>query len=703
MKTVLSDALGLFLGPAVGPIRTPEELAGLESVGPPPAFLFSPSDKLTRILARRGYTRVRQFAAIPSGTMPRWLLPIGSINATLAGTQIYMPHKWLAKAGMNLLKGAIRAGGSTWLGSNVVVASKGSLGLETLVGDVTGEKNPVFALSIGRRLAVRKLTIQVMRPNGEILGYMKLPFADAARERVRHEATVLEQLWNFPTLRPHIPRLLHAGVWNDTYLLFQSPLAGQLGPADLSPAHKDFLQMLWRISLTERPGQSLVEEIGRKWDKAVVVLGSNWKDLGQEVLRGSAQDLDGLTVRCGISHGDFAPWNIRVHEGRLRLFDWESTQWAAPILWDVYHFALQTAVSFRKAFVPDLPSGRDAKIAYRLYLLNSVIQFVEEGNLSAIEHRRRLLANELERSITVRTVDRVSTKRGRGGIDRQPRKLTRVSKVCTDSVPRIVTTSWDDGDPHDVRVAELLHSRGMAGTFYIPIMGYLNKTTLRGSDLREFSSKGFEIGAHSVSHKSLTLIDGKEMQGEVKNCKRSLEETVGKEVAMFCYPNGRYNARVIEEVRRAGYKGARTTWMLSTGPCFPAFEMPTTLQAFPHPAMGYVRDLGRARNFAGLWRFSTELRRAPRWIDLGKKLFSEVLKYGGIWHLYGHSWEIEDLEMWDQLREMLDHVSRREGVLYLTNGQSISRLSETNFANGNAHLKSNNENPWSFQEQEASR
>ena len=97
----------------------------------------------------------------------------------------------------------------------------------------------------------------------------------------------------------------------------RSHLPGELDPAKLITAHTNFLQTLWNINRLERSGQSLVDEIGAKRDKVVVLLGFQWKELGQEVLRRAAQDLDGLTIRCGISHGDFAPWNTRVHQVKI--------------------------------------------------------------------------------------------------------------------------------------------------------------------------------------------------------------------------------------------------------------------------------------------------------------------------------------------------------------------------------------------------
>jgi hypothetical protein len=282
---------------------------------------------------------------------------------------------------------------------------------------------------------VRKLTVQVMRPGGGIVGYVKLPLTVGAMQRVRHEASVLERLWNYPTLRLHIPRLLHAGVWNGSYLLFQSPLSGERGPTDITAAHTDFLQTLWSANPIARSGQSLVEEIGRKWDDKIGSLGSGWRDLGQEALRRAALDLDGVTVRCGISHGDFAPWNTRVKDGRLLLFDWESTQWEAPALWDLFHFRLQAAVSLMKGKESSFPAERTATSSYLLYLLYSAMQFVEEENWTAVDHRKKLLLGELRKTVHIQTEKGNVKTQTVPSIELQPRTTTRVLPSRTWSKP----------------------------------------------------------------------------------------------------------------------------------------------------------------------------------------------------------------------------------------------------------------------------
>jgi len=46
----------------------------------------------------------------------------------------------------------------------------------------------------------------------------------------------------------------------------------------------------------------------------------------------------------------------------------------------------------------------------------------------------------------------------------------------------------------------------------------------------------------------------------------------------------------------------------------------------------------------------------------------------GVWHLWGHSCEIERYRMWKQLEEVLRYVSGRSDVRYLTNGQLVNEL-----------------------------
>jgi peptidoglycan/xylan/chitin deacetylase (PgdA/CDA1 family) len=241
---------------------------------------------------------------------------------------------------------------------------------------------------------------------------------------------------------------------------------------------------------------------------------------------------------------------------------------------------------------------------------------------------------------------------------------------------RIVTTSWDDGDRCDLRLAETLRSRRIAGTFYVPITPYEPRPVLDQAELRSLLSEGFEIGAHGFSHKPLWRLSKEELAKEISPCKPILEDILGVEVRMFCYPKGRYDSNVMRSLKEAGYWGARTVRMLATQFEFNPFEMPTTVQVSPHPKYNYIKNLARgARKMERLQVFLANRTRLGNWLELGKGLFDSVLQNGGIWHLYGHSREIEEMGLWDDLGELLDYVCNRKGVMYVPNCEVIRFLS----------------------------
>jgi hypothetical protein len=231
-----------------------------------------------------------------------------------------------------------------------------------------------------------------------------------------------------------------------------------------------------------------------------------------------------------------------------------------------------------------------------------------------------------------------------------------------------VTTSWDDDDRSGLKVAELLSRYQLPGTFYVPTGRLGSDSFLSSADLKVFIAAGFEIGAHSVSHAILPTLDSTELEREVRDCKVVLQENLGTEVMMFCYPKGRFNDQVVNAVRNAGYKGARSTQMLSSSADFEQFAMPTTLQAYPHRRSNYVRNLIRLGAPGKLLRSLPDLVRFKDWLQLGKSTFDRALRDGGVWHLFGHPWEIEKLGLWAQLSEMFAYVSNHRSVEYVTNG-----------------------------------
>ena len=166
-----------------------------------------------------------------------------------------------------------------------------------------------------------------------------------------------------------------------------------------------------------------------------------------------------------------------------------------------------------------------------------------------------------------------------------------------------ITTSWDDGHPMDLRVAELLTRYGLPGTFYVPLSN--SRPTLSTAEIRGLSQQ-FEIGAHTVNHVRLTALADSEAQEQVTDSKKQLEDILGKPCSIFCFPGGSLDARgAISVTERAAY-------------------------------------------------------------------------IGGVFHLCGHSWEIEENGQWRVLDETLAAISKySKCASLLTNTELCSDVGKT--------------------------
>lgn len=242
-----------------------------------------------------------------------------------------------------------------------------------------------------------------------------------------------------------------------------------------------------------------------------------------------------------------------------------------------------------------------------------------------------------------------------------------------------ITTSWDDGDVLDVKLASLLDKYGVKGTFYVAIN---QNNRLSDDDIKEIS-KRHEIGAHTINHPRLSAVDTDKATEEIKGSKKILENIIGKPVEIFAYPFGDFSLEIKKIVNSCSFIGARTTkdWFWD----FPAdaFEMPTTLHVYPHPLRPGVSSV-KARlaplfyNFPKIVRYGLRPAAIFSWRNLALAMFDKVSAEGGVFHFWGHSWEIEKYGMWPDLENFLKYISRKENCVYLTNGDLLNKIKNKN-------------------------
>ena len=227
----------------------------------------------------------------------------------------------------------------------------------------------------------------------------------------------------------------------------------------------------------------------------------------------------------------------------------------------------------------------------------------------------------------------------------------------------IVTTSWDDGHSLDMRLAGILDKYNIRGTFYIT-KNYL-KMRLTDTEIVELS-KRHEIGAHTITHPVLPEIPLLEAEREIHESKLWLENLLGSEVSMFCYPYGCYDESIVNAVRKAGFRGARTVKMFRIARPSNPYEMNTTVHVQPLALAVQRSRLG----FTWPLFLSLLVRRRPSsplrsslppldWRGLARSIFDFSLRSGGVFHLYGHSWVVEKFDMWEDLENVLEYISGR--------------------------------------------
>jgi peptidoglycan/xylan/chitin deacetylase (PgdA/CDA1 family) len=76
--------------------------------------------------------------------------------------------------------------------------------------------------------------------------------------------------------------------------------------------------------------------------------------------------------------------------------------------------------------------------------------------------------------------------------------------------------------------------------------------------VRQLDPSLITIGSHTLSHPILPTIGDTALEHEVNESRRVLEERLGRQVDLFCYPNGSHDDRVYAHVSRT-YRAAITT------------------------------------------------------------------------------------------------------------------------------------------------
>lgn len=234
---------------------------------------------------------------------------------------------------------------------------------------------------------------------------------------------------------------------------------------------------------------------------------------------------------------------------------------------------------------------------------------------------------------------------------------------------KLITTSWDDGFVLDLKIAELLHKYNLQGTFYIPKKN-CERAVMSETQIISIS-KEFEIGGHTLNHVRLNIKDKLVLRNEIAGSFNWLTQLLGNEPICFCFPGGKFSLEAVKAVSDCGYKLARTTELLNIEILPVKFLLPTTLQVYNNAHKVYAFNLLKRAKWRNLlqWLVSNSSSSISK---ITETYLNIIDKSEGCFHLWGHSWEIEEYNLWAKLENLFKILSSAKNFSYIKNKQLLT-------------------------------
>jgi hypothetical protein len=298
-------------------------------------------------------TAAARYAVIPSLNEARFLLPLASRRVTAASVLAYnalRPPK--VRAGRAAIGVLARLGAlgltrapilSVYVPDGV---DPGEVLLAEHLSDLLGGERLHAAIGIRPPDPHHKPTLQLFDHAGNPRGYAKIGWNDGTRAMVRAEAATLTDLPPAGGDVPEAPRLLLHTRWHDHEVAIIAPMPRRVRRI----RRPDTPRTATMLAIARRGGAPATP---RPLRGSAFLVGLRRRAAGAPATVPAAIDAlearDGdLPLEFGDWHGDWVPWNMGRHRGRLLVWDWENRAPDAPVGFDLAHQAFQTALSTRR-------------------------------------------------------------------------------------------------------------------------------------------------------------------------------------------------------------------------------------------------------------------------------------------------------------------------------------------------------------------
>ncbi|WP_412753808.1 hypothetical protein [Krasilnikovia sp. M28-CT-15] len=319
------------------------------------------------------------YAVVPSLDRARFLLPLAGRRVTAASVLAYNalrpPRVRAGRTAVGLLAraGALRLTRAPVLSVHVPAGvDPAEVLLCAHLADLLGVPGLHAAIGIRPPDPHHKPTLQLFDDAGRPRGYAKIGWNDGTRAMVRAEAATLAALPAPGGELPVVPGLVLHTRWRDREVAVVAPMPRRVRRLR-SPGEPRLTAML---AVARRGGPAAAPRALRDspllsdWRRraaGAAAATAEWGAHPAAMSIGAAIDAiearDGaLAGEFGDWHGDWVPWNMARHRGRLYLWDWENRGTGVPVGFDLAHQAFQTALSLRGRPAPDCADAADAAL-----------------------------------------------------------------------------------------------------------------------------------------------------------------------------------------------------------------------------------------------------------------------------------------------------------------------------------------------------
>ena len=225
---------------------------------------------------------------------------------------------------------------------------------------------------------------------------------------------------------------------------------------------------------------------------------------------------------------------------------------------------------------------------------------------------------------------------------------------------KAITFSFDDGITQDIRLVELFNKYRLKGTFNLNsgLFGGSRQVNHHGTmvehtkilphQVRELY-QGHEVAVHTLTHKSLKLLDEAEIIEQVEEDRLALSDLCGYEVFGMAYPGGSSctDERVAEVLRtHTPIRYARTTTPTRS------FEVKVSDFLLYNPTVHHT---------------------APDFEELVDRFLGTRAERPQLLYIWGHAYEMDTPDIsWERFEGICEKMAGRKDIFYGTNVEVFS-------------------------------